>query len=157
MNWKLDLLIVLGVITTVASIIGSLDQILNFLGRVTRPMLRRHYIGRHEWPIRITVSKYQMYRKRIGVPDIYEDLLCVVLLVTPRKLTILGKCKIVSLDDKTWERDPEEWEIGKQLDVPITYDLIFPLRGLELPNQVQVVIEAEGYTAESNIVKVDKS
>ena len=57
MDWKLNLPMGIGGLTLVASVVGALEQILRFLGRVVRPMLKKWYLRKRSWPIKITIRE----------------------------------------------------------------------------------------------------
>ena len=155
MDWKLNLLIGIGMFTLVASIIGSLEQILRFLSWMVRPMLKRYLARKGTWPLKVTIRSASL-GGTTSIPSIM-----VVLLVEPRKPVFLGRCEIVYNSNPNPQtpitpiemiNDFQEWKVGDYLDKPRTYILSFYAFGVE--NSMQIKIESEGYECKSNLINI---
>ena len=139
MEWKVNLLIVVGVLTLIATIIGSFW--------VVRPMLKKWFASKNSWPLRVEVRK--VVSQVIGS----EIRIFITLLIEPRKPSLVGKCKMVSLRNNC-EVQPSNW-VMQELRLPQSFDLCFYyVRRIEVGDEVQIHIESEGYECKSNVLKI---
>jgi len=151
MDWKINLLIVISIVTLVASVIASLEKIARFTKGLVRPVCKRIYIRKGTWPLKMILKSGRLN---------YNGSVTVNLLVEPRKSVILGKCESVYPDGfKTSPNYPlesadfQEWPTGALLDNPRTYILNF--YAPKTDNVIQIQIEVEGYQCKSNPLKID--
>jgi hypothetical protein len=157
MDWKLNVIIAIGIITLVASVLGGLQQIIKFVKEVTLPMCRWKWKRQGTWPLNITVKSADFWQGP-------SSSLLVEVLVVPRKPVILGRCEFIDLTENRslYIRTPidgivgdfQEWKVADHLDSARTYSLSFLASADLINHQGQVQIESEGYISKSNVIQI---
>jgi hypothetical protein len=157
MDWKLNVIIAIGIITLIASVLGGLQQIIKFIKEVAHPMCRWRWKRQGTWPLDIMIKSANFWQGP-------SSNLLVEVLVVPRKPVILGKCEFMDLTENRslGIRTPiegivddfQEWKVGDHLDTARTYNLSFFASADPINHQGQVQIESEGYISKSNVVQI---
>jgi len=157
MEWKINLLIALGVLTLIAGTLNSLGKIAATLRWAVRPMLKRYYAKRFSWPISVTKAKFTGQADSSGL-RVFVDFF-----VSPRKPAMVTKCCLVGLRDNTKVQPSAPmdaavslaWPIGKRLELPQTFSMRFWTRALARGDEVQIKLESEGCACLSNIGRIE--
>lgn len=141
---------------TIGVAVATVIAIFKWIPLAWRCFMKFKHLRDKTWPLKITLKSAHL-GDTSSIP-----ILLIVLLIEPRKSTILGQCEIVYLPDdfKSTPRTPlendyfQDWKIGEDLDKPRTYRLSFYPPKVKHGDEVQIQVESEGYDCESKPIKV---
>ena len=159
MDWKLNVLIVIGSLGLIASTIASLEKISQFVKMVVNKMLKKRYIAKDTWPLKIDLKTAVLGGGHM-TPD-----LSVEFIVEPRKRVEVDECKLIDLKTgsksdhrcSTEGHPVREWKLGETLTDRKRFPLTFYGFGMNEGDKVQIEIEAEGFWCKSNVVKITRN